>query len=1319
MPNEFPVISKQPRTRRYLVLMLCFGRKFRRPGEGIGALNNQLYNDKHRAISDFSGRKDKYWPTTIIDHLICENAVRDALPNANKDFKKGLMDFILHDAKKLFTLAVIAVREEKQLLELMRFLEKNGISDKDVSCQIKVDGAREQSYYLDSDRLTMAKFRTGAPKDALLERLHDHQWNVFVPVLSTARASYSFAGDAILPFKILKKVDEGQGGFSRVHQVEIQPGHIEDHNDDALPASFAVKEIIPPNPEERARIAQSFENEANTLQRMNEKGNMNILRFITAFTKGDDPKFRSYYLLFEWADGASLEDLFGQHPTPVLDDNLVQLVVHQIQGLAVALKETHDNKIRHGDLKPLNILRFAPTSGNIIGTLKIGDWGLAKYHSEATALRFEKGIHTTTKYFTRFYEPPEIEIGDVRLLGRQYDVWSLGCIVLELLIWLLYGQAGLNRFRTDVAGHMGERLPCYEIVSDAESDSSIRMGRVRPIVVKWMEFMAEEAVCDDETALGALLKLIKNHLLVIELPPDYGNTVYEKVLESTDEDAITGRAASNGGLAIPTLPTFEITPPKTTEVGPIAKNRPKATRATSDNLVSILEREMDADDRAEDFWFRHGPRKRIPNFGTTPTSQSPGGLLDMPSSSASSRKQRLLDYEWETHLDNTFASEVVSKIRDSPKLPLPPTRRPAPLCKSCDKLDFLGVLGFSVEWAAAEMEARAKNNRCGLCTLLWKTARAHNNTSHDIRIRFWRDNSSMRMTGAAHPVLSIFRGLESSPELDQVQIGLPRLPDPGSRTHFEILRQWLQACNDKALHPSCQPEWVLNSSSRPSMPTRVIDVGREGDETVRLWEPGTEDKQDYIALSYPWGEPPHFMTTWANVHKFMKNGIKLSDLPATFKDAVCITRVLGKRYLWIDGLCIIQGPGGDFDIQAERMEVIFQSAYCVLAASRAHRQTDGFLGPRPPRDYVTIKHGAALFYMCENIDDFASDILDGHLNKRGWVLQEHALARRTIFFAERQTYWECGDGGVRCETMTRMTNNLAAFLGDPHFPRIIMSATQGEKIIRLLNLFRTYSSLGLTNPTDRPFAIDGIQSCLLKAFQTKGAYGIFGLDDEDDGFGPAKKQSRHHHRDPGQRGLLRRTLLWHRPEDNPASRTNETKPKASSTLTPIAFPPGQLAVPPSWSWMAYMGEIEFLKPGFGTADWVDVVVSSIPRLDGGEPIMSPALHGLARDILFSRVDGQEILGKLFYDAASPPKGDDRQTKTTTKCLVLGVEKGGGQSTDLRRHYFLLVRPIGTWDVGGSQEFQIPRGTVHRRIGAGYLPGRCIGPVKDGKMIWVV
>lgn len=102
------------------------------------------------------------------------------------------------------------------------------------------------------------------------------------------------------------------------------------------------------------------------------------------------------------------------------------------------------------------------------------------------------------------------------------------------------------------------------------------------------------------------------------------------------------------------------------------------------------------------------------------------------------------------------------------------------------------------------------------------------------------------------------------------------------------------------------------------------------------------------------------------------------------------------------------------------MEDVFSSAYCVLAASRATGQHDGFLKPRIPRSFVTFKRGSEMpFYVCDAIDDFDQDVLQGSLNRRGWVLQERALATRTVFFTETQTYFECGEG-IRCETLTKM-----------------------------------------------------------------------------------------------------------------------------------------------------------------------------------------------------------------------------------------------------------------------------------------------------------
>jgi hypothetical protein len=248
-----------------------------------------------------------------------------------------------------------------------------------------------------------------------------------------------------------------------------------------------------------------------------------------------------------------------------------------------------------------------------------------------------------------------------------------------------------------------------------------------------------------------------------------------------------------------------------------------------------------------------------------------------------------------------------------------------------------------------------------------------------------------------------------------IQIGLPELPAPGSLPHVRILNRWLSHC--EANHPSCK------SDSQQYLPTRLIDVGTLEQPRLNLHETAAGETGQYLALSHAWGDKklhPHFCTYVSNLTEY-KSHIDMDNLPSTFRDAVHVTRELGFRYLWIDSICIVQGAGGDFNVESKQMENVFSSASCVIAASSATHQGDGFLKPRVQRAYVTFQRNNELpFYVCDVIDDFNHDVLEGPLCKRAWVLQERALARRTIFFTNRQTYWQCG-GGVRCETLTKMT----------------------------------------------------------------------------------------------------------------------------------------------------------------------------------------------------------------------------------------------------------------------------------------------------------
>lgn len=211
------------------------------------------------------------------------------------------------------------------------------------------------------------------------------------------------------------------------------------------------------------------------------------------------------------------------------------------------------------------------------------------------------------------------------------------------------------------------------------------------------------------------------------------------------------------------------------------------------------------------------------------------------------------------------------------------------------------------------------------------------------------------------------------------------------------------------------------SKSPAVLPSRLIDVGTNGKGPIRLIQTEQKVQDWYIALSHCWGQisdNQRFCTYKSNLNQLMAD-IPYDQLPATFRDAISVTRALGVRYLWIDSLCIIQKNDEDWANESGRMEDVFSNAYCTIAASSASSSLVGFLGPRKPRDTICITTSSGPVYLAEPMDDFATDVENSILSSRGWVFQERALSRRTVYFTSKQIYWECGNG-VICETLAQM-----------------------------------------------------------------------------------------------------------------------------------------------------------------------------------------------------------------------------------------------------------------------------------------------------------
>jgi serine/threonine protein kinase len=198
----------------------------------------------------------------------------------------------------------------------------------------------------------------------------------------------------------------------------------------------------------------------------------------------------------------------------------------QLRGLADALDKIHgfgggQGSYRHGDIKPENILRVrtksvAPSEIDV-GILKIADMGLAKHHTIVTEFR----PPTSMRYTTYRYEPPEVISGVSGVSAnsgrsRRQDIWSVGCVTLEFIIWLLYGAGALNEFNDKyIIGEMGEPSPYFEI----EGKGNNKRAKVHPAVDEIMDTLSRDQECrvGEKTALRDLLRIVKTKLLVVSL----------------------------------------------------------------------------------------------------------------------------------------------------------------------------------------------------------------------------------------------------------------------------------------------------------------------------------------------------------------------------------------------------------------------------------------------------------------------------------------------------------------------------------------------------------------------------------------------------------------------------------------------------------------------------------------------------------------------------------------------------------------------------------------------------------------------------------
>ncbi|KAE9370832.1 kinase-like protein [Stipitochalara longipes BDJ] len=505
----------------------------------------QLVRDLAYKSHEWPGRNRYFLPINEHQHFLKEEVVRTVMREAypeldNYKLNKATRHICAH-ARKLFLILLYC-----GFCSTIRDFLNDDVTDEDLPfARVYSSGARDSNWTL------------GKKKHKNCQRNHDgdcglsaltswkrmeiialgrDQWLVLAPIFSIYNdhiKHYDLEETTVLPYVRDQELEDGgmkSGGYSEVWGVKIHRAHqyLLPPSSNPSEPRIAVKRLFSRNPEE-------FNREYEMLSKLALKRHQHLIRLLATY------KFREqYHFLFRYAD-LNLKTYWENFR---LDwrNNEVSWVLKQLLGLASALHAIHEFKTayplrsdgkssgvsrsglamnvgmqvdaqeelygRHGDLKPENILWFKDIPGvGHGGILQITDLGLARFHRRES--RSQQDPRTIGG--SPIYIPPEIAL--VKLVSRSYDIWSLGCVFLEFITWMLDGNSGVTDFTH------ARRVVAYNNIPDdafytVYNDWPNKYAKVRPSVTTWIQKLRKHRKYS--RMVKDLLDLVEDRMLRVD-----------------------------------------------------------------------------------------------------------------------------------------------------------------------------------------------------------------------------------------------------------------------------------------------------------------------------------------------------------------------------------------------------------------------------------------------------------------------------------------------------------------------------------------------------------------------------------------------------------------------------------------------------------------------------------------------------------------------------------------------------------------------------------------------------------------------------------
>lgn len=232
-------------------------------------------------------------------------------------------------------------------------------------------------------------------------------------------------------------------------------------------------------------MKKRFYIEIDALWRLDGTVHEHLLTMLTAFEHQGHLMF-----VFPWAE-IHLKSFWSDENSWNCDAATFEWILKQIHGIMGAIDKLHepthlhtlksepeDRFGLHADIKPDNILLFK-SEKHPRGILVVSDFGLSSFHRQVS----RSNIPNQKIPGVPEYRPPECDIEGGKI-SRRYDIWTLGCLFLEMVTWLMGGSHLLKildekAYALYITG--GQRKMFYQIkeVKEEEDDTPIRREFVR------------------------------------------------------------------------------------------------------------------------------------------------------------------------------------------------------------------------------------------------------------------------------------------------------------------------------------------------------------------------------------------------------------------------------------------------------------------------------------------------------------------------------------------------------------------------------------------------------------------------------------------------------------------------------------------------------------------------------------------------------------------------------------------------------------------------------------------------------------------------